>query len=250
MSRIINFVSIILPRKFSVIKVGNIRFVGRNKKGFGIRGIALNGFKIEPELYVIKEYLQEGDAFIDIGANTGIYSLHASQFVGSTGKILAFEPNIEMAYCVKQSIALNNFSNITVLALGVSNSNGVIEYFHNFSKPNSFSLTKHDAKASYENIYTVRLDDYFLHQSLNKIDYIKIDVEGNETQVIDGALKIIQKFRPVIQAEFTIADVDINLPSYKVIHIFDSPNLLLVPNEKIDRILFILQGRYQYELRN
>ena len=249
MDRLLNLFRIFMPRKFSTVVVGSIRFVGRNKKGFGIRVIAFKGFSIEPELQFVKNFLHPGDTFLDIGANTGIYALHASRYVGSGGSVVAFEPNIEIAYCLSRSVELNRYTNVAVLPIGVSDKQGVSEFFHNYEKPNSFSLLKHDMNATKEMIFTMSLDQYFENQKLNNLRYIKIDVEGNESRVILGGLKTIAKYRPVIQVEFTIAEVSFVLPGYFEVHIKNSPNLLLVPSEQLQSVTQILEEGFEFELR-
>lgn len=248
MDRLLNLVRMLIPRKFSTVVVGSIRFVGRNKKGFGIRGIAFKGFEIEPELRFVKFFLHTGDTFLDIGANTGIYALHASRYVGSGGSVLAFEPNIEIAYCLSRAVEMNRFTNIVVLPIGVSDKQGVSEFFHNYEKPNSFSLLKHDMNATKESIFTISLDEYFEDQELENLKYIKIDVEGNESRVILGGHKTIAKYRPVIQVEFTIAEVSFVLPGYVEVHILNSPNLLLVPSEQMQSVTKILEEGFKFEI--
>jgi len=250
MDRFLNLIRIFIPREFSTVIVGSIKFVGRNKRGFGIRGIAVKGFEIEPELRFVKKFLRTGDTFLDIGANTGIYSLHASRYVGDFGNVLAFEPNIEIAYCLSRAVELNAFTNVVVLPIGVSEKQGVSEFFHNFEKPNSYSLLKHDVNATKESIFTISLDQYFENQELQNLSYIKIDVEGSESKVIQGGYETIAKYRPVIQVEFTIADVNFDLPGYVVVHILNSPNLLLVPSEQLQSVTGILAEGFNFETRD
>lgn len=248
MTRVLNLIRIFIPRKFSTVKIGGITFVGRNKRGFGIRGIALKGFEIEPELQFVKYYLRPGDTFIDVGANTGIYALHASAFVEPEGRVFAFEPNIEMAYSLSCAVKMNSFDNLIIVPIGVSEKQGISNFFHNFSKPNSYSLSKHDANATKETILTISLNDFFHNQDLGKLTYIKIDVEGDESKVLQGGSTIIAKYRPVIQVEITISKIDINLPNYVQVQILNSPNLLLVPAEQLNSVTQILEKEFRFEI--
>ena len=86
------------------IDCDGIKVVGINLKGYGIRGLATKGLAIEPELEFIQKLLNPGDTFIDIGANTGIYSLVASRLVGSSGKVIAIEPNLQMCSLFTESV--------------------------------------------------------------------------------------------------------------------------------------------------
>jgi len=249
MDRFLNLMRIFIPRKFSTVLVGSVKFVGRNKKGFGIRGIALKGFEIEPELRFVKDFCKRGDTFLDIGSNTGIYALHVSQYVGSEGIVFAFEPNIEIAYCLSRSVKLNGYTNVIVLPIGVSEKRGISDFFHNYDKPNSYSLLMHDVTATKESVFTISLDEFFEDSELENLRYIKIDVEGNESRVILGGHKTIDKYRPVIQVEFTIREVNFVLPGYVKVQILNSPNLLLVPSEQMKEVIQILEKGFKFEIQ-
>ncbi|MFM7369999.1 MAG: FkbM family methyltransferase, partial [Sphaerospermopsis kisseleviana] len=102
----------------------------------------------------------------------------------------------------------------------------------NHNKPNSFSLVKRENIAKSLSTLTVALDDLFAWEKLNRLDYLKIDVEGAEKQVIAGATKILEKYRPIIQIEITFDDIDINLDNYSVFRASaQSPNKIYIPNE-------------------
>lgn len=249
MDRFLNLMRMIIPRQFSTVSIGSVKFVGRVKKGFGIRGLALKGFEIEPELRFVKDFCKRGDTFLDIGANTGIYTLHVSQYVGSEGLVFAFEPNIEIAYCLSRAVKLNGYTNVIVLPIGVSEKRGISDFFHNFSKPNSYSLLMHDVTATKESVFTISLDNFLGDLKLENLRYIKIDVEGNESSVILGGHKTIDEYRPVIQVEFTIAEVNFDLSGYVKVHILNSPNLLLVPSEQMTEVIQILEKGFKFEIQ-
>ncbi len=69
-------------------------------------------------------------------------------------------------------------------------------------------------------VLVVALDDLMVWEGLDRLDYLKIDVEGAEHQVLLGAKKTIEKFRPIIQMEVSIRDVGVDLPDYSA---FNSP---------------------------
>jgi len=81
----------------------------------------------EPEISnLIRKYLSPGDTFIDIGANIGYHTLHAATLVGDSGKVVAFEPLPRLSEQMTRSIKENNFSNITVFDLALSDKIGFI----------------------------------------------------------------------------------------------------------------------------
>ena len=67
--------------------------------------------------------------------------------------------------------------------------------------------------------------------NLNRLDYVKIDVEGAEQQVLAGGRKTIVKYQPIVQMEVNISDARLSLPDYTVFQAPDSPNKVCIPNE-------------------
>jgi hypothetical protein len=96
---------------------------------------------------------------------------------------------------------------------------------------------KFDEKATSMSVLVVSLDDLLTWEGISRLDYLKIDAEGAEQQIIFGAKNTIEKFRPIILIEINLVDAHINLPNYSTFQ-FPSTNInrLLIPNEspKID----------------
>ncbi|SDJ72881.1 FkbM family methyltransferase [Chryseobacterium jejuense] len=187
------------------------------KKNIVYRGsIQLNldlGDWIQQQLYFVGDYekneidylysvLQDGDTFIDIGGNIGIFSLNASQIVGKEGKVYAFEafkPNYEK---FSQHLSINHFNNVTLEHQAVSDNNNYIEILYNESYGNvgmaSSYLENFTAK---EKVKSIILDDYVKNQQLVKIDLIKIDIEGGEFSALQGMQEILTHYQPKIIIE-------------------------------------------------
>lgn len=146
----------------------------------------------------------EGDTFIDVGANNGEVSLKAARKVGNSGRVIAFEPNPKNINRFKKNIALNSFDNITLVELGVGNEAG--EFQLNNDTPENLGMgwignPSDDKSVSSILIKVTSLDDYLLSMELNSVDFIKIDVEGFEINVLEGAKGIIKKFQPTLFVE-------------------------------------------------
>jgi len=75
------------------------------------------------------------------------------------------------------------------------------------------------------------LDQIFPLEKLERLDYVKIDVEGAESQVLAGASETLKRFRPIVQLETEILDTALNLPEYSVWQSPNGPNKLFLPNE-------------------
>ena len=159
------------------------------------------------ELKVLNEHLSENSAFIDIGANFGLYSLSASKKITNSGKIICFEPYPENYQALMKNISINNLSKIITENKAVGDSQGKLKLYY---QPNENNLGM--VSASYiENsvvheVEVISLDKYLETQPLNKIDLIKIDVEGFEYHVLSGMKKTLSTYSPKILIE--IFDVD------------------------------------------
>lgn len=209
---------------------------GRNLEGYGGRGIYISREDIEPEFKFLNDFVDEGNVFIDVGANTGIYTLKAAKRVGQRGVVLSMEPFPEMLVELAYNVKLNRFNNVRLRGLCAAGKTASDLFWTNFGKPNSFSLVKRDEQAAPFSVLKIKLDDLFEMEGLSRCDYIKIDAEGSEDEIIEGAKNVIDKYRPVVQAEVTISDFEVQLDDYSIYQAKRrsgdlSPNKLFIPNE-------------------
>ena len=72
------------------------------------------------EIDFVNNFLKEGDIFLDIGANVGLFSLYAAKKVGSTGSVIAFEPAYDTYNRLLENCELNKLSNVRPFKLGLS----------------------------------------------------------------------------------------------------------------------------------
>lgn len=214
-------------------KLSNGAYVyGKNRGGFGGRGIYIYRESIEPEFQHIEDFLDPFGVFVDIGANTGIYTIKAAKHLSKNGGIvLAIEPFLDVLTSLNHSIQSNGFKNVRLRNFCAGQRTGSTVLWMNYDKPNQFSLLKRDEKASCISTLTVALDDIFVWEGLHRLDYLKIDVEGAEQQVLSGAKKIIKAYRPIIQLEVSINDVPVDLVNYSVFQAPRSVNKVYIPNE-------------------
>ena len=158
----------------------------------------------EPEISkLIQKNSDKEGIFVDVGANIGYHSLYASFFFK---KVVAFEPLPSVFNQFKQSIKLNNFTNIVAHNLACSNKEGksLIYYGEDLggsSLNNSLTKKGSSQKDCSLEVTTVTLD-CFLKDAKSRISLIKMDVEGHEPLVIEGMKKIIKNHRPIIMTEF------------------------------------------------
>lgn len=158
-------------------------------------------------LELFTSLIKPGDVIIDIGANTGMYSIFFSKSVGKTGSVLAFEPDRETFNILQQNLKLNNTENVIAFNLALSDKEANIEMVSEATNDahlktgDAFRYIKvlNDETNDPSNaMKAVRLDDLEEVQQAGKINLMKVDVEGAELLVFKGARQTLEKFKPTI----------------------------------------------------
>lgn len=206
---------------------------GRNRAGHGGRGVYVFRDALEPELAHLESFLQPGGVFMDIGGNTGIYTMKAAQFFRNcgSGTVITYEPLPEMLAVLNRNAQLNSFDNIRLRGFCLGETTGTAEFWLNFNRPASSSLVGRDPSARRLSTLVFRLDEIFPLEKLDRLDYVKIDVEGAEAYVIAGAKATFTRFRPIIQMETDIANSALGLDDYTEWQAAGSPNKVCIPAE-------------------
>lgn len=202
---------------------------GYNREGFGGRGAYLFRDHLEPELSSLQCFLRPGFVVVDIGANVGVYSLKAAKEVGDNGLVIAVEPFIETASRLSKNGQANGYRNLRVRNIALGPSTREVQLYLNNGRPNSFGLIQSGAAESVS-VLSVALDDLCRWEGLKRLDYLKIDAEGMEEQILAGGRKTVDRFRPIIQVEITKAMS--SLPrQYLRFSAPRSPNCVFIPAE-------------------
>lgn len=143
---------------------------------------------------LIRESLRSGNTFVDIGVNKGDYALLAASQVGPTGKVIAIEPEPENCSWIRRSIEANGFANVELHEAAATEIVGTSQLFLG-KKSGWHSLIEGVGVTSNTiDVKTVALDDIG-DGELNP-QLIKIDVEGVEHRVLDGAKATVDRCRP------------------------------------------------------
>lgn len=145
----------------------------------------------------IEETCKSGFVVLDIGANIGAHCLRFARIVGDKGMVYAFEPTNFAFRKLQRNIALNGFGNVQAFQVALANQNLAQQ---NISYRSSW---KSDGSYVEESsvVDFVRLDDWTNNHPLERLDVIKIDVDGNEFSVLDGGRELLRKFKPMLIAE-------------------------------------------------
>jgi FkbM family methyltransferase len=165
-----------------------------NYSDFVEREIA-NGTYEKGYVKLFLETLKLGDTVIDVGANVGYFSLLASEKVGRTGRVYAFEPAPRTFRRLLKNLELNESSNVKAVAIGLSDLEGTESLRVPRENPGEASLADRasseifsGAKYTFDvdEIKLVPFDKFCTEEGLSKIDVIKIDAEGSEFRVLRG----------------------------------------------------------------
>lgn len=139
---------------------------------------------------ILARELKSGDTFYDIGANAGFFSLLAGRLVGPSGHVFAFEPLPENLASIRDQFSINSLSQCQLIPKAVSNLSGIASLIQ--APNNSMGRIADAGKIDSENLLTVdtiTLDEFV--QGNPAPDFIKLDVEGFETEVLAGAGKLL-----------------------------------------------------------
>ena len=164
----------------------------------------------ELELKTILEFINEGDVIFDIGANIGCFSVPFAKKVGSNGKVYAFEPQKFIFNLLKENAVCNELNNLQIFNNAIGDANTILE-LNDFDYSQSGNFGGITLTENYDNsvcakikgtkknkIKTLTLNNFL---NLKKCNFLKIDVELMELNVLKGAKEFIKKFRPIIWVE-------------------------------------------------
>ncbi len=132
-------------------------------------------------------YLRSGDVVIDIGANVGTLTLTAAHLVGSSGKVFSIEAHPLIFSYLKKNVELNNFKNVALFNAAIGERNGFIQFSNKLYDELNEVVTNNGLQ-----IEVKKLDD-LLSDHLETVNLLKVDVEGYEKFIFQGALNTLKK---------------------------------------------------------
>ena len=156
---------------------------------------------------LLSKTLKSGNIVLDIGANVGAHALFMAKIVGSTGKVYAFEPDKTTFDALKHNIDRNGYKGTIIpfnLALSDKDSEVILKKPPTSSKKNTgdaYNYISEVNEKSENSIKAVVLDDFLAKENISQVNFIKIDVEGAELLVFNGASKLLEEKKPIIITE-------------------------------------------------
>jgi FkbM family methyltransferase len=151
-------------------------------------------------------FLAAGGTAIDVGANLGQWTLPFARAVGPTGRVLALEPAPRNAASLAKTLAANALRHAEIVACALGDRDGAADFampLVTSSRSDTGTARVGPAFGGDEalSVAVRRLDTLIAERGFDRIDLVKIDVEGHERPVLDGAAAALARFRPALVIE-------------------------------------------------
>jgi len=184
------------PNRLKMVRSGTLlynphdRYIGRS--------IALYGEYSNEEAALFRSLLKPGALSLDIGAHIGPHTLVLADSVGPQGAVLAFEPQRVIFQMLCANMALNNHTNTYCYHAAVGERKGTLIVPElDYTVENNFAALALGEYQQGEKVHVLTIDGL----DLQRCDFMKIDVEGMELEVLKGAQKTIARFKPALYVE-------------------------------------------------
>ncbi|MBP5975112.1 FkbM family methyltransferase [Brasilonema sp. CT11] len=185
-------------QEIQLVEIGG-RFLYTRLSDKDVGGEIIKSRQYEPHITeVLSKLLQEEDTFVDIGANIGYFTVLGASLVGEKGKVIAIEPNPNNVQLIFASLIKNGFENVSVLPYAASDCESIFEMI--IGSSNGYIVSPKEPTECSVFTQSIILDEQLA--KYQKINVVKIDVEGHELNVIKGFRELLKKFFPTIITEF------------------------------------------------
>jgi FkbM family methyltransferase len=158
--------------------------------------VSANGFWERAEAEQIRKCLRSGDTFIDVGAHIGYFSVLAAQIVGDTGQVLSIEPEFSNATMLAKN--LEPYTNTCMFQAAAWKERATLDFFISSVNSGDNRMFEHPESLPPVKVPAFPLDDLYV----SNVSCIKIDTQGHDHSVVEGALKTIERCRPRIVVEW------------------------------------------------
>jgi FkbM family methyltransferase len=154
------------------------------------REVCFTGRYEPQETQIARRLIQPGMSVVDVGANWGYFTLVAAHLVGARGRVLALEPDPGLFRLLSGNASRNALAQITCVNVAAADANGRARFVAAPADAGNSGLARLAAAGERSDFEctTAPLDDLLRRQSVDRVDLVKIDVEGAETRVLRGML--------------------------------------------------------------
>lgn len=200
-----------------IIKINDLKFIKDSSLYLMYTDIFISGSSLKPTNISNDEYvamnllallhsegpyenthvkIEEGDIILDVGANIGVFSLFCIN--KKPKRIYAFEPQKSVIGILEKNLSLNNVCDlIEIIPLGLSDKTDRYRlYYSNMGHVASSIAMERNFSNEYEEISCIELDTWVRNNNIQRIDFIKADIEGAERRMLRGATFVLRNFQP------------------------------------------------------
>ena len=190
------------PGGFTLHRTGDLVYVPRPLDARG-RHALLHPPQAHP---AVLAFLRPGSVAIDVGANLGEWTVPFARSVGAAGRVIAIEPAPRIAASLEATLAANALRQAEIIRCAIGDHDGQTEFavpVVTSARIDTGTARIGPACAGHEALRVPlrSLQSLAAELSLDRLDLIKIDVEGHERQVLDGAAAILDQYRPTLVIE-------------------------------------------------
>jgi FkbM family methyltransferase len=140
-----------------------------------------------------------GMTVFDIGANVGFYTLLTARLVGDKGRVVSIEPDPQAVEILKQNIHANALTNVDVVQGAAYGKCGEVRL--GCAPASSWSGISYRNAVQWIEVLAYTVDALASRLKLGRVDFVKIDVEGAEREVLDGMVRVLREDRPIVLVE-------------------------------------------------
>ncbi|UCC52485.1 MAG: FkbM family methyltransferase [Anaerolineaceae bacterium] len=154
------------------------------------------GLYDQPEVQLMRHLLRPGHTFFDVGAHIGYYSLVASQLVGHSGHVHAFEPLQQNLARLEDVVAANQISNITANQFAIGSAIGSITLYSgppDLANSGQSSVNPHSRLPFEATVSMITLDEYVSSRNIAQVSLVKLDIEGYEYEAFLGMNSLLRE---------------------------------------------------------
>ncbi|HEX5734955.1 MAG TPA: FkbM family methyltransferase [Blastocatellia bacterium] len=153
---------------------------------------------------LLQRLLQPGMTFVDVGANWGYFTLLAAHLVGDSGRVISLEPDPRIFRLLESNLVRNNLSHVTALQLAAMDKNGTVNLSGYDEERDNWGLSK-VVRGAVDNsplfpVEARQLDEVLDEQTVERVDVLKMDIEGAERMALRGMQEGLagQRYRSIL----------------------------------------------------
>jgi FkbM family methyltransferase len=255
----------------------DLKYINQVKKRFTNANQQHKTFKLKDKLEVHKAmvatcFTKPGDLILDVGSHVGEYSLFYKNLVGESGLVIAYEASPYIFEYLKNRLNALKVSNIIIknkAVSSISNKKILMKVYQDVGpacctvEPSLMYEERMPGNTEMVEVETETLDDLLKVENIKTLSFIKIDVEGHEQYVLEGASELLLSKRPIVIFEYGFSAGIIEPQSIKIMEDlgyecydlennqrvypgYDKPltDLLAIPKERVQEVLTVLSYLY------